>query len=304
MQAPDRNPPPAPAGPDIPAAGIAVIIPHYNDVARLLRCLEDLFAMPLDGAEIVVVDNASTQSLDPVRQRFPGLRVVTEPQKGAAAARNRGVAETAAPLLLFLDADCRPAPDWLATARAVAGRAELVGGRIDVFDETPPPRSGAEAFETVFAFDCRSYVEQKGFSVTANLLTRRDVFADVGGFVVGLSEDLDWCHRATARGHRLVYEDALRVRHPTRSDWAALRRKWQRLTEEAFALNGTAPAARLRWGLRAIAMPASAIAHLPRIATAPALSGPGERAAAAATLLRLRVLRMGWMLRQAAGRRI
>lgn len=291
--------------PEPQAAWVAVIIPHYNDVARLERCLRALAAQDgLAEAEVVVVDNGSSQPLDRVRAAHPGIRIVVEAQKGAAAARNRGVRETAAPHLLFLDADCVPAPDWLEAARRAAPRADLIGGRVDVFDETPPPRSGAEAFETVFAFDCRSYVEQKGFSVTANLLTRRDVFAAVGDLIPGLSEDLDWCHRATAAGYRLIYEDALRVRHPTRSDWPALRRKWRRLTEESFALQAPGTGARLRWGLRALAMPASVLAHLPRIAFNRDLSGAGERRRAMLTLLRLRLLRMGWMLRQSLGGRI
>jgi GT2 family glycosyltransferase len=279
-------------------ADAAVIIPHYNDSARLLRCLQALLPVPPE-VEVLVVDNASTEPLDAVRARFPDLRIVIEPAKGAALARNRGVAETTAPRLFFLDSDCVPDRDWLATALQVADQADLVGGAIRVFDETPPPRTGAQAFETVFAFDNQSYIERKGFSVTANLLTRRDIFADVGGFVPGLSEDLDWCHRARARGYGLVYVAGLCVAHPSRGDWAALSRKWQRLTEEGFGVNGTSGQARLGWALRAIAMPFSIPAHLPRILRHHQLAS-GDRLAAAGVLVRLRLLRMRWMLRQAA----
>ena len=162
--------------------GIAIIIPHYNDAERLERCLSALAQNDLSGCEVVVVDNGSTmiEPLAQVQARFADVGFVTEPEKGAAAARNRGVAETSAPCLMFIDADCVPAPDWVATGRAVAGRADLIGGRVEVFDETPPPRSGAEAFEAVFAFDFRHYIEVQGFSGTGNLVTRRDVFEDVG----------------------------------------------------------------------------------------------------------------------------
>lgn len=283
------------------AAEIAIIIPHYDDPARLARCLAALGGNDLSGCEVVVVDNASPRPPDAVRAAFPAFRFVTEPERGAAAARNRGVAETTAPLLLFLDADCVPAPDWVATARAVAPRADLTGGRVEVFDETPPPRSGTEAFEAVFAFDFRRYVEVQGFSGTGNLLTRRDVFEDVGPFRTGVSEDRDWSFRATAKGYRLAYADALRVGHPARADWPALRAKWRRITQEMFALAATRPHGRLFWALKALAMPASMLAHLPKVVASPRLSGPGERLRAVATLARLRFLRMAWMLRQAAG---
>lgn len=287
-----------------PVPAIAVIVPHYNDAARLARCLAALGPQLEPDVELVVVDNGSTEDLGPARAALPGVRIVTESAKGAALARNRGVAETAAPVLVFLDSDCLPAPGWLAAARATAARADgdLFGGRIDVFDETPAPRSGAEAFEAVFAFDWQGYVEKKGFTVTANMVTRRDVFAATGPFINGVSEDLDWCQRAVAKGFRLRTAPGLRVGHPSRSDWAALRRKWLRMTREAYELDGAR--SRGRWVLKALAMPVSVLAHLPKVAASPRLSGPGERLRGAATLTRLRLARMVWMLRQAAGQKV
>lgn len=292
---------PDPAGGDR-AAALAVIIPHYNDVTRLARCLAALGPQLAPDVELVVVDNGSTEDLSPARASLPGVRIVTENAKGAALARNRGVAETTAEVLVFLDSDCLPAPDWLAAARATAARGDgdLFGGRIDVFDETPGPRSGAEAFEAVFAFDWRGYIEQKGFTVTANMVTRRAVFVDVGPFINGLSEDLDWCRRATAKGYRLKAAPDLRVGHPSRSDWAGLRKKWLRMTRESFELQGNR--SRGAWALRALAMPLSVLVHLPKLLLSPRLSGFDERLRGATTLIRLRLARMGWMLRQVVGR--
>jgi len=279
----------------------AVVIPHYNDLPRLERCLLALRENDLTGTEIVVVDNASPVSLDGISQTFPEVRIVVEPKKGAAHARNRGVAETTAPRLFFIDADCVPAPDWLTVGRQIADRADLIGGRVDVFDETPPPRSGAEAFEAVFAFNFRRYIEVQGFSGAGNLLTRRDVFDAIGGFINGVSEDREWTMRAVARGYSLIYEDRFRVSHPSRQDWSALKAKWRRTTQEAYQLNGTGFAARLRWIIRGLAMPASAVVHTPKVLSSDKLTSTGETLRAVATLIRLRCTRMVWMLRQAAG---
>ncbi|TMV07024.1 glycosyltransferase family 2 protein [Ruegeria sediminis] len=284
-----------------PAKADAVIIPHYNDVPRLERCLQALMKNDIAGTEIVVVDNDSPISLDRLRRDFPNVRFVVETRKGAAHARNRGLSETSAPRLFFIDADCVPAPDWLAVGRMVADQADLIGGRVDVFDETPPPRSGAEAFEAVFAFNFRRYVEVQGFSGAGNLLTRRDVFEDIGGFINGVSEDREWTMRAVARGYSLIYEDRLRVSHPSRQDWQALKAKWRRTTQEAYQLNGTGPAARIRWAIRALAMPVSVVAHVPKVLASGKLSSTGEVLRAVITLARLRCLRMVWMLKQAGG---
>lgn len=279
----------------------AIIVPHFNDAGRLHRCLAALLPQLDSAVEVVVVDNGSTEPLDSVRDAWPALRIVTETRKGAAEARNRGVAETTAPRLFFLDCDCVPAADWLATAINVAETADVIGGCVAVFDETPPPRSGAEAFETVFGFNNRRYVEEVGFSVTANLLTSRTVFDAIGGFRAGLSEDLDWCRRATEAGFSLAYADSLRVSHPTRSDWPALERKFRRITEEAWALRGRRPHDRMLWALRGVAMLGSIPVHAPRVIFSPRLSGFGERARGLSTLARQRLRRCVWMMLQAIG---
>ena len=284
-----------------PLRTAVIIIPHHNDTRRLGHCLAALAPQLTPNIGLLVVDNGSTETLDPIRAAHTDLRIVIEPLKGAASARNRGVVETTAPYLFFLDCDCVPAPDWVATALRLMDLGSIVGGNITVFDETPPPRNGAQAFEAVFAFDNRGYIEQQAFSVTANLLTRRDVFVDVGPFRHGVSEDLDWCHRARQKGYRLAYADALRVGHPSRSDWPALRRKWARVTAELFLVNGTTPVARLRWLAKALTMPISILIHAPKVIQHPALRGPRERIAGLGTLARLRLLRASWMLRQVMG---
>ncbi|SHF85941.1 Glycosyltransferase, GT2 family [Loktanella atrilutea] len=295
---PDPHDTPPGTGARAPRA--AIIIPHFNDVTRLTKCLAALAPqLPAGGVvEVVVVDNGSRERLDPARDVRPDVRFLTEPRRGAAAARNTGVGATTAPNLFFIDADCVPGPDWLRTALALCGSDGIIGGRVDLFDETPPPRSGAEAFETVFAFPQKTYITRKNFSVTANLLTTRVVFDDTGPFDGTMVEDSDWCQRAVARGWPIAYHPELAVAHPTRNDWAALRRKWRRTTAENYFAGGTGAAARVRWGFRALAVLASAPVHVPRVLRHPALA-KGERISCVIVLLKLRVLRAYWMLRQA-----
>ncbi len=277
-----------------PTADISVIIPHYNDLDRLSLCLDALTrqrgVVPL---EIIVADNGSPLDERVLLERINGrARLVHAPDRGAGPARNAGVAASTSAMLAFTDADCVPEPDWLANGITALSTGDLVGGQMTVFVEHHGPKSAAEAFEAVFAFDNAAYVADKGFSVTANLFTRRDVFDRVGGFRVGVSEDLDWCRRATALGFRLIYCPDASVGHPARANWPQLKHKWLRIQSETFALGRPGMANTLTVLLRAWAMPLSIVADLPKIWRSRLLSGSGERWAATQGLIRLRFWRM------------
>ncbi len=92
------------------------------------------------------MDNGSADDVAGAVAAFPEVRLLREPRRGSYAARNRGLAGTTAPLLAFTDADCLPAPDWLARGVAVlAGdpAVDLVAGRIECSPASPgaPRRS-------------------------------------------------------------------------------------------------------------------------------------------------------------------
>src|SRR5690349_6382280 len=113
---------------------IAVIIPHYNDCKRLERCLAALTSCEsYDKVEIVVVDNNSTEDFSPLRSKLSTVGFVTEITPGAAAARNRGVVETQASMLFFLDSDCVPRTNWISAGQKALRKADIVGGFIELF---------------------------------------------------------------------------------------------------------------------------------------------------------------------------
>ena len=272
---------------------ISVIIPHFSDLSGLNRCLTALCGQLDDvRAEIVVSDNASPQGQAAVAEVIAGrARLVMNPVKGAGPTRNVAVAAARAAFLAFTDADCLPEPGWLAAGRAALEKHDLVGGRVRVLSNTQGPMTGAEAFEHVFAFDNRRYVEREGFSVTANLFCRRSVYDRVGPFHNNVPEDLEWCHRARDLGYAIGYADDAVVGHPARRDWQELSVKWKRLNAESFGYSSATRGGRARWLMRSWLLPASIIAHAPRIWRSPALRNGRERRAALATLIRLRMWR-------------
>ena len=94
---------------------LSLIIPTHNRSERLIAALESVIRQDLPAAdwECVVVSNNSTDDtvarFGDFAARYPGLnlRLVTEDGPGVSYARNRGIAETSAPLLVFIDDDER-----------------------------------------------------------------------------------------------------------------------------------------------------------------------------------------------------
>lgn len=281
----------APARPSI-----SVIVPHYEALDDLKRCLAALERQtyPREKTEIVVADNASPCGVRAVEEVSAGrAKVVEVSKRGAAAARNGAIAIATGELLAFTDSDCIPHPDWLKQGIAALDQYDLVGGRVDVSAADEEHVSASEAFEKVFAFDNRRYIAAKHFSVTANLFCRRDHFELVGPFHAEVSEDRDWCLRARAAGLRIGYAADAIVVHPGRQDWAELRKKLTRLNLETHAWYAQSHFGRTRWFLRSLLLPASAVAHTPKVLFTRRLSTISDRFAAIRILYRSRLWRFG-----------
>ena len=215
---------------------VSVIIPAFNDEARLELCLDALERQtyPRDRVDIIVVDNGSNPPLRKALQNRPELRVLLEPTPGSYAARNLGVAHARGEILAFTDSDCIPAERWLECAvDALLGRESLgaVAGRIEVFVKDPARPTAVELFDRAVAFRQDRNVADGGFGVTANLVVRRLAFMDAGPFDDTLLSggDREWCQRMVSAGYEIAYAQDAVVAHPARRDPRDLVRKMRRV---------------------------------------------------------------------------
>lgn len=200
---------------------VSVIIPVYNDAERLCLCLEALEKQTYacDRYEVVVVDNASSEPVSEAVEHYPHASAEYEPRPGSYAARNRGIAVSRGEVLAFTDADCIPSERWIEEGVAGLGsqHSTIIGGRIDVFPADAAHPNAVELYEMTYAFPQHQTVKS-GFSVTANLMTTREVMDEVGVFEAGFKStgDKDWCIRAVNAGFKLSYCDRAVVLHPAR----------------------------------------------------------------------------------------
>ena len=84
---------------------VSVIIPVYNTQKYLRAAIESVLAQDYRPLEIIVVDDGSTDSSAAIAQSFPEVLCIRQPNQGAGAARNTGLAHSHGEFIAFLDAD-------------------------------------------------------------------------------------------------------------------------------------------------------------------------------------------------------
>lgn len=118
---------------------VSVIVPVYNAQDYLEQCIVSILAQTLQEIEVICVDDSSTDRSLEILKKYEKedirMRVLTQPNSGAGAARNRGLSQASGEYLSFLDADDFFEPDMLelAYAKAKEDRADMVVFKSDQY---------------------------------------------------------------------------------------------------------------------------------------------------------------------------
>lgn len=192
------------------ATTLSLVVLSHNRKDALLATLA---ALATDGetskAELIVVDNASTDgSVETVRERFPGARVVALDTNIGVGAFNRGVAEASGDVVLVLDDDAIPEPG------AVARAMQMLRDRPEAWAVTLHPRHPSDG-RSEWPFAEQSPSDDWPVMGCANLV-RRWAWARAGGYEPAFflyRNDTDLALKIRALGGRVLFDPALVVRH-------------------------------------------------------------------------------------------
>lgn len=219
---------------------ISVIVPCYNEANNIRECLKSLAEQDYGGNyEVVVVDGNSTDETQVLIKEFvkdrSNIRMITEPKKGAAAARNSGINNARHDYVAFTDADCQVPSDWLACLADNYTRIKSksdsvigVGGRNIVSVNATDFRKAIEIALDSFPGSFRS-VQGRQFKAsvfvpslsTANALYERKKIIEIGYFDESLeseAEDADLNFRLNSRGYKFLFVPDSFVWHKLRLD--------------------------------------------------------------------------------------
>ncbi|MBK8909688.1 MAG: glycosyltransferase [Rhodospirillales bacterium] len=116
---------------------VSIIIPCWNAEAFVGEAIDSALAQTYRNAEVIVIDDGSTDgSLEVIKSYGDRIRWETGPNRGAPAARNRGLALAAGAYVLFLDADDLLLPPAIQAlfAALIEGRGDASYGNVQLVD--------------------------------------------------------------------------------------------------------------------------------------------------------------------------
>lgn len=127
---------PANTGPADGLPPVSVVIPVYNEKTRIsesLECIWSYFNEVAPGAEIIFVDDGSTDGTAAIAKEFesthPGVRVLFEKHHGKAAAVISGLSAATGEIVGFMDVDlATPLETWIACRDAIEDGADVAIG--------------------------------------------------------------------------------------------------------------------------------------------------------------------------------
>lgn len=219
---------------------VSVVIPCRNGERYLPEAIHSVLAQSYQHFEIILIDNGSTDSTRAVAAGYPTVRYFYQPNQGAPAARNRGLAESRGEYVVFLDHDDRLHPQALELAVShldhhpdcaiVFGFYQLIDSAGCLMAKQDPHVAVEQAcYQTVL----KGLVMPPG-----TCMFRRWMLASVGGFNPSLtaSDDYDlylrvsrsyaiYCHNQVVldyRRHEGNMTARVGIRHSLESLWNRL----------------------------------------------------------------------------------
>lgn len=213
------------------APRVSVVIPVYNHLDHSLTCLRSIAAHPSRiAAEIIVVDDCSSDDTEATLPQIEGLRYQRNPQNlGFIGACNAGAEAARGEYLVFLNNDTAVQPGWLDAlieTFETEARVGLVGAKL-IYPDGRLQEAGGIVFNDASGWNYGrfgdpaapeyNYLREVDYCSGAAIALRADLFAEFGGFdrhyAPAYYEDTDLAMKVWAHGLRVLYQPKSAVVH-------------------------------------------------------------------------------------------
>jgi glycosyltransferase involved in cell wall biosynthesis len=206
---------------------VSVIIPAYNSARHIGECLESVIKQTYEQIEIVLVDDGSTDNTVEILQEIlrtnqskKSIEIITQPNRGACSARNKGLRNCKGDYIQFLDADDILCPDKISVQVDLAqkyGDAVVFSGQWDRFhnhtDECSFPERGIYGdWQNTIDWLVHSW-EGNGMGQTGIWLCPREIIEKAGYWneELSINQDGEFFSRVLLNADGIRYADESKV---------------------------------------------------------------------------------------------
>lgn len=197
----------------------SIVIPAFNAQKTIRACLEALEKQTVarNEFEVIVVDDGSKDQTPEIVLEFKNALLFKQKNAGPAVARNRGANKASAEIIVFLDSDCVPNPNWLEEMLRPFQKTEIAG--VQGAYENPLPNWVAsfiqlEIEERYHRMEKKPFIDFVGSYSAAY---RKKIFLNEGGFdeafAMASGEDTDFSFRLAKKGYKMVFASKAIVKH-------------------------------------------------------------------------------------------
>ena len=193
---------------------ISIVIPVYNEGEHLAACLNAIAAQTVAPAEVIVVDNNSSDGSVMIAESFTFVTVLHERRQGVVYARDRGFNAARGDIIGRIDADTIIDSNWVATLRDLfeAEPIDAVSGAVTYHDL--PWRRFLGWLDLSFRQWIANGMGSEVFLYGSNMALRRSAWRKVRADVcrrAGLHEDFDMAIHLAASGCNVAFRSQLQA---------------------------------------------------------------------------------------------
>jgi glycosyltransferase involved in cell wall biosynthesis len=209
----------------LPFISVIIVVKNDRGIARTLRGIKNgTYTGPY---EVLVIDASEPQVLADIKEhnawvrwdQYPVSDKRTTPQQ-----RNRGLELAKGDIITFIDANCQPVPNWLATvAETIASGKDIVCGPVNDINEKNLVHYAVQQQEAGYVHEC----------TTINVGLRRTVFDTIGNFDERFlfGQDVDFFWRTADAGFKIYFNPQMSIGH----DWGGGKEQLHRAYKYGYA---------------------------------------------------------------------
>jgi glycosyltransferase involved in cell wall biosynthesis len=195
---------------------LTIVIPVYNEENHLAACLEAISRQTMKPAEVIVVDNNSSDATPEIAMKYGFVRLLREKRQGVVYARNRGFSAAGAELIGRIDGDTILPDTWVETVVSIyeiSGRSKTLALTAPSCFRNRPQLLWYALHRLTYFWPGRLLLGHTTF-VGSNMVISRQLRRTIEKYTcrdTAMHEDMDLAFHASKAGAKIIFDKRLKA---------------------------------------------------------------------------------------------